>query len=320
MNDKKPSSQHQVRFSRIRGIVALLCVIAVILGLALNIDFGTPSALGAFNISAICPLGALETIFGAKGASIHLLIILAAVIVAIIVVGKAFCAWVCPVPWVERFFQRFKKEKTSASETKDATSLESQNTTAQKCSSCNSCSGKTCAIESVGGKRDGNRVDMRHGVLVGALASAAIFGFPVFCLICPIGITFALIIGLWDAIILNSPSIALLVFAAVLIVEIVFFRKWCTHLCPISALMSLISCKSNILRPRVNKNTCLREQGTDCHHCVDVCPELLDPHSKHIPECRKCGLCIQECPTGAIKLSFFNAGKEKPKLEAKIGE
>ena len=34
-------------------------------------------------------------------------------------------------------------------------------------------------------------------VLAGALASSAAFGFPVFCLICPVGLTFALVIALW---------------------------------------------------------------------------------------------------------------------------
>ena len=34
----------------------------------------------------------------------------------------------------------------------------------------------------------------RHFVLGGALLSTFIFGFPVFCLVCPIGLTFATIL------------------------------------------------------------------------------------------------------------------------------
>lgn len=33
--------------------------------------------------------------------------------------------------------------------------------------------------------------DSRHAVLGGALLTTAVFGFPVFCLVCPVGLTFA---------------------------------------------------------------------------------------------------------------------------------
>ena len=42
--------------------------------------------------------------------------------------------------------------------------------------------------------RSGPTLDSRHVILGGSLLSAAVFGFPVFCLICPIGLTFATIV------------------------------------------------------------------------------------------------------------------------------
>lgn len=47
---------------------------------------------------------------------------------------------------------------------------------------CSSCAEKRAALDS------------RHVILGGSLLSAAVFGFPVFCLICPIGLTFATIV------------------------------------------------------------------------------------------------------------------------------
>ena len=161
------------------------------------------------------------------------------------------------------------------------------------------------ALAPVGGKRDGVQLDSRHAVLVGTLASAAVFGFPVFCLICPVGLTFATIIGLWNLVQFNEPSWALVIFPIILIAEVTVLRKWCSKICPISALVSLLSNLNVTLRPRVKADACLRSRGVDCHACVDACPEQLDPHSKRIPECSKCGKCVEACPAKAISIKLL---------------
>lgn len=157
----------------------------------------------------------------------------------------------------------------------------------------------------VGGKRDGVQLDSRHAVLAGTLASAAVFGFPVFCLICPVGLTFATIIGLWNLVQFNEPSWALVIFPIILIAEVTVLRKWCSRICPISALVSLLSNLNVTLRPRVKADVCLRSRGVDCHSCVDACPEQLDPHSGRIPECSKCGKCVDACPAKAISIKLL---------------
>lgn len=117
---------------------------------------------------------------------------------------------------------------------------------------------------------------------------------------CPVGLTIALGVGVYRAIFQQDPTLSLLIFAAILPVEVVFFRKWCHKLCPLGAFMSLVGAKAPLLRPRVAAHKCLREQGIDCRACVKACPEQLDPHSPSIPECTKCGLCVEACPAGAI--------------------
>ena len=157
----------------------------------------------------------------------------------------------------------------------------------------------------MGGARDGVQLDSRHAVLVGTLASAAVFGFPVFCLICPVGLTFATIIGLWNLVQFNEPSWALIIFSIILVAEVTVLRKWCSKICPISALVSLLSNLNVTLRPRVKADVCLRSRGVDCHSCVDACPEQLDPHSGRIPECSKCGKCVEACPAKAISVKLL---------------
>ena len=165
------------------------------------------------------------------------------------------------------------------------------------------------ALAPVGGKRDGVHLDSRHAVLVGALASTAVFGFPVFCLICPIGLSFATLIGLWNLFRFNEPSWGLIIFPIILIIEVVVLRKWCSKICPVSALVSLISRLNKTFKPKVDTSKCVREQGIDCHKCVESCPEEVDPHNNLIPECSKCGACVEACPAHAISIKLLSRSR-----------
>lgn len=305
--------------SKLRGICVLATVLLVVVGLALHVGTGTPSAFGIQQISAICPLGALETFVGLKGVMLHPLILFAVIVLVIVLVGKAFCAWMCPVPWLQKFFggkskdvrkkgsvqDAKKKPDVDAAENAEVTALKGAQAQERRCSACAASGSGTCGLAPLGGKRDGVQFDTRHAVLLGALGSAAVFGFPVFCLICPVGLTFATLIGVWNLFQFNEPSWALLIFPAILILEVTVLKKWCSKICPISALVGLIATANKTLRPRVSKNACLREKGIDCHACVDACPELLDPHSKSIPECSKCGECLGACPAKAISIKLL---------------
>lgn len=334
VNHGKPASEgspKKSRFRTARGWVAFACVAFALAGMAFRVGIGTPSAFGIQQISAICPLGALETMAGAKGVMLHPLLLFVLVVVLIALVGKAFCAWMCPVPWLQKFFRPKKLgaakggaghdapasrndpdadsaqvEPSAAGAAQVAESGEEQ--AACSPSACAACAGASACVKAlapVGGKRDGVRLDSRHAVLVGTLASAAVFGFPVFCLICPVGLTFATIIGLWNLVQFNEPSWALIIFPIILIAEVTVLRKWCSKICPISALVSLLSNLNVTLRPRVKVDACLRNRGVDCHACVDACPEQLDPHSGRIPECSKCGKCVEACPAKAISIKLL---------------
>lgn len=328
MSDKENSAPKKSRFRTARGWVAFACVAFALAGMAFRVGIGTPSAFGIQQISAICPLGALETMAGAKNVMLHPLLLFVLVVVLIALVGKAFCAWMCPVPWLQKFFRPRKHSAAKggvghnasaksgaghgvpASHNDPGAASVQVEPSATACipSACAACTGASAcakALAPVGGKRDGVRLDSRHAVLVGTLASAAVFGFPVFCLICPVGLTFATIIGLWNLVQFNEPSWALIIFPIILIAEVTVLRKWCSKICPISALVSLLSNLNVTLRPRVKADVCLRSRGVDCHACVDACPEQLDPHSGRIPECSKCGKCVEACPAKAISIKLL---------------
>lgn len=78
-----------------------------------------------------------------------------------------------------------------------------------------------------------------------------------FCLVCPVGLTFAavaLLVSLFGA---GDLNWSLLFVPAMLVIELVFLRKWCGRFCPISAFMSLISRFSRTGMPVIDNERCL---------------------------------------------------------------
>ena len=123
MSDKENGASKKSRFRTARGWVAFACVALALAGMAFRVGIGTPSAFGIQQISAICPLGALETMAGAKSVMLHPLLLFVLVVVLIALVGKAFCAWMCPVPWLQRFFRPKKRSVAKGGVGRDASGL-----------------------------------------------------------------------------------------------------------------------------------------------------------------------------------------------------
>ena len=235
------------RNSKLLRTLSVLAVIALVcLGLALHTGTGTPSAWGIYDIAAICPLGAAEAALASKTVVPPMLIALAIGIALVVLFGRAFCAWGCPIPLLRRIFGlKEPKRKRRASDALD-----------------------------VPAAQRGGAADSRNWVLGGALLSTAVFGFPVFCLICPVGLTFATLIAVWRLFQFNEVALSLLVFPAMLALEVLVLRKWCSRFCPLGALLSLVSRLNRTFRPVSNEATCLRSsKGEHCHQCADVCPE-----------------------------------------------
>jgi ferredoxin-type protein NapH len=304
-----------MKLSVLRRITLALAFVLIVIGLILNIGAGTLSSFGWQAIAAICPLGGLESMIASKTIFPRALIVLVLTALLVALFGKVFCSWLCPVSplrslldFIER---KRKKGKTNS------VAIDTQNTPlitdeiekpagkpAEKLvkakgalapqKSCESCS--TCATRRA-------RLDSRHLVLGGSLLSAAIFGFPVFCLVCPIGLTFGTVILLWQWFNFDNISLSLLIYPAILILELLVLRKWCARFCPLGALLSLMSLPNRFFRPKVDTSKCLREQGKSCSICHETCPEELDPHYREgMNECSKCGLCLENCPAKAISI------------------
>lgn len=281
---------------RIRKAVRFLIVAVLLIALFAGWQTGTLCSVGYDAIAYICPLGALETIFGSWAFVPRVLICLAVVVIVALVFGKAFCSWVCPVaPLSDLLRGKKAREKDECERTQAAHRV------LERWSDTN-------AAQAEKHKPFRSRVDGRHVVLAGSLASAAVCGFPVFCLVCPIGLTFASAIALYRLIGFNEPAIEVLVFPALLVLELTVFRKWCHRFCPVGALLSLLSRGNRTFKPHVDASMCARHAGSSCAACAQACPEHIDPCAdlgdRSLAECTRCGACVNTCPAKA--LSFVN--------------
>lgn len=305
--DGEATEEHPVRRPAIRRAVVGVVFAAICIGIVLNAGYGSLSSFGWDAIASICPLGALESMVAGKLLVPRVLVVLAVAVVLILVLGKVFCAWVCPVPSISHVLDAFRhkrpvvRRRVHPSASGEQTSIRVERPAADEkkpdahkgaCSSgCAACT--ACTLR--------EPLDARHLVLGGSLLSAAVFGFPVFCLVCPIGLTFGTVVAVAQLFGLQAFSWGVVLFPLVLVLELTVLRKWCHRFCPLGALMGLIARGNRFFRPKVDAHKCLRSHGIDCHVCTDVCPEALDPHSKAgMHECSKCRDCAANCPAQAI--------------------
>lgn len=191
-----------------RTAVALFVIALMCFSLAFHSGIGTPSSFGIGTFQLICPLGGIEALLASKTAIPHAIISLVVVLAACLVVGRAWCAWGCPAGVVRKVFGRKEVHADHAA--------------------CNRSLWETF------------KTDSRLWVLAGVLIATLVVGLPLFCLVCPIGLTFGTIMSIWRLIQFNDVNWGLLVFPAALVVEIVVCKAWCIKMCPIAGLLSLV--------------------------------------------------------------------------------
>lgn len=273
----------------LRTIVTFAVLVLVAIGYFTAWGIGNLSGFGWDACSVLCPLGYLESLVAGKTFVPRAFISFVVILVLIVVFGRVFCAWICPMPTLQRLIPGVRGRKRKA----DAQ-------VAQGVSACEATADKPA------GKVRRVRFDSRFGVLLGALASAAIFGFPVFCLICPVGLTFATVLLVMRLFAFGDVTWAVVVVPLVLLIEVVFLRKWCGKFCPLGALISLVSGANRTLRPHVDDAACLfTSKGMRCFACSKACPEHLDVRRPQLSEealgnCTKCRECADACPAKAI--------------------
>ena len=185
---------------RLRFLIMLALLAVVAVGYFTAGGIGNFCGIGFESITLLCPLGALLAMIAGRTAIPMAVVSVVAVLLVCIVLGKVFCAWACPVHFLSRGRKKGDKGDKEGKGGK----------VASPCSACAS----PC------GKAKGIKIDSCHGILAAALGSTLVFGFPVFCLVCPIGLTFATVLLVMRLFAFGDATWTVVAFPVIIALEI----------------------------------------------------------------------------------------------------
>ncbi len=353
-----------------RTLTATAFLLLVIAGMFVSTGLGTPSSFGWGYVASVCPAGVLFALAAGRTVPWGGVLCMAITVVLTLLLGRAFCGWVCPVPLTRRVFggkgavdraaspasyvaqmavsrrAREKAERRLARELDDEDDEAGEGADAARGDrrAASDHAARERRIAQLAAERgvtlpavmtpaqataaaraqlpelpqDGHRhvrvraskADLRLAVVVIGIVTALAFGFPVFCLVCPVGLTFATFVVIVQMIRTGTFTVSVIVFPAVIAVELIVLRRWCHAVCPIGALLGLVARGNVTLRPHADLGRCVETtRGVACDACYHACPEGIDLHhpdlSTHISECLKCAECVHACPAHAITMPFL---------------
>jgi ferredoxin-type protein NapH len=273
----------------------------------------------------ICPVGGLQALLTGNVYGPLLILTLVALflfLIPIFLLGNVFCGWVCPLGTIidvfDKTVQRFMPKTNMKREKRTERNREKRKT--QNVFICPTCPFGRFLVN--------KNTAIANGVLVSALVGSAVFRFPVFCSICPIGISTRGMFHLKSLTSITGKMMPILVelWAIPVIAVLASLREkryWCRKICPVGATLNLAGSVSPLFKPTVKTEKCVMkgcpETCEDYHmdycavcrqidkkRCEKVCPQdinLLDKGS--LANCTKCLECWIECEYNAVEIKLF---------------
>lgn len=271
--DKKGAAMNKMRYLRIGAATAVLVVIFA--ATFAHIPIGT--------LCALCPVGFAELSVASGSIPWALLPGVLILLAIVFLLGRVFCSWVCPTSLLRNIFGGRKPRGLTGQ-----TGI---------CSGCNQ--------EDPNDGRTRNNLFAQGIVLAVLLVISFIVRFPVFCLFCPIGLVFGTMFAVSRMLFTWQPGWDLVVFPALLALELFVLRRWCSAICPLGfffGLMAKARTKLSFL-PKVNEQTRIHVEG--CEVCTTICPENIcaaTSDGRDLEDCTMCLDCKEHCPSRSISV------------------
>ncbi|WP_186429055.1 4Fe-4S binding protein [Clostridium sp. BSD9I1] len=245
-------------------IAIFFLIFTPIAGVMHQIKGGGPS--GSPSTDALCPFGGMETLYSliANGNYIKKiepssLILLGATLLITIVIGRAFCGYICPLGTIQTLLNKLAK-KLKIKQVKPH------------------------------GKVDKVLRYVKYIVLFLILFITYKSGELILRPYDPWAVFMHLGSGTE---IFEEFLIGFIILIAILLSSMFIERAWCRYLCPLGATLALLTPLS-IFKVRRSDSKCI-----GCKACTKNCSMGLNVHSQEIAsktECISCGECVSSCP------------------------
>lgn len=230
-------------------------------------------------LKLVCPMGFLECCLSTKTVVTRLLpgFLLSTGLVALL--GRAFCAWACPASMAGKAADYLISKSLPGPLERSRSAVARLRQRLHK------------SVELSWG--DG--VALTAGLFVGV----ALFSFPAYSIVCPIGVLSRNLIELavhvslrWDLIFLGIPLAAGLLFSL----------GWkCA--CPAGLIRGVLAKANRTLQPVVDLEDCVK-----CGRCVKNCEFGVRLHKGGFDSfaCSKCLQCLQDCERKVVHLKILS--------------
>jgi len=285
----------------------------------------------------VCPLWAIQTAIAGELVIADLIPTIVAMLlflIPIILLGNMFCGWVCPVgtmidsfdKLVTRFLPKIDAKRVERS-------MRDKELRAKRQSQSTTLICPTCPL----GRLAGRYGVVANGVIVSSLVGSAVLRFPIFCTICPIGISTRGVAHLSSATSITGKFLPIIIeLWAIPVVAVVASlrekRFWCKKICPVGGLLNVVGAFNPFFKPVVKADKCVMKGcPEDCENyhldycfmcrqmdqkqCEKVCPvdiNLTDKES--LARCTKCLECYIACDNDAIEIKLSGMPDAVPAL------
>lgn len=222
--------------------------------------------LSLSGISISDPLAVIGYMVSNRNWHIPFLLSLVIPLGLVLVTGRSFCGWICPVNSLLEWNDRIRKTVVAY------------------------IFGKPLDVQAPLGTK--------NWILLGGVGIAAVSGISVFPFILPyvvMGREIHLLL-FW-----NAFSFGIYFLIGLVLFELLISRRgWCRYLCPTGGLLTLLS-RPAMLKIAQEERKC--REG--CSVCKLVCPIQIDPKSKiEVKDCFQCGTCVARCPEELLRFSW----------------